>query len=78
MDLGGELVFTRRYCVFLDPATKLCTVYKRRFVVAPNCRTVAEAIEFRLLPSDCPYVEGIPGYRGPAEIEGVQMEDELW
>jgi len=65
----GLLVFTNRTCRYFDPQTRRCTVYKKRFRMGVGCLTVAESIERRALPTDCPYVEDIEGYEGPLTME---------
>jgi hypothetical protein len=55
------------YCQYLDPATRLCTVYERRFEVNPCCLTVERSLERGVFPADCPYVAGRSDYRPPVE-----------
>lgn len=45
-------------CGFLDPATRRCTVYDRRFQACPDCRrmTLYHALFTPWLPGDCGYV----------------------
>jgi uncharacterized cysteine cluster protein YcgN (CxxCxxCC family) len=51
-----------------------CTVYEKRFEVAPWCHTAAHAAKSGNLANDCLYAAHIPGYKGkqwaPAEIRG--------
>ena len=66
-----EVYCTRIPCPYLDTDTNLCTVYQRRFEVNERCLTVEEGIAARVFPADCPYVQGLEGYRPP------KSEDEL-
>lgn len=45
-----------------------CTVYDRRFELAPWCHTAEDALAQGLLAKDCPYARGIPGYRGKVRL----------
>lgn len=65
--IGDEVVYTAKVCKHLDPATKLCRVYERRHEVNPGCLNVEEGIKLGVFPADCPYVQGIEGYRPPRE-----------
>lgn len=58
----GRITKTRLPCGFFDPVTKLCRVYEHRFELNPECLSVPEAIEQRVLPGDCPYVADLEGY----------------
>jgi len=69
----GSLQFTVIPCQHQDPGSKLCKVYNERDKV-PWCVSVEKAIEKRVLPNDCPYVQGIEGYKGPAPAEPHQPE----
>jgi hypothetical protein len=63
-----EIVYhTPFFCPHLDPATRLCTVYERRFQVNPHCLPVARGLEVGVFPADCPYVAGRADYRPPVE-----------
>jgi len=48
-----------RPCRFLDPASRLCTVYERRFERCPECRrmTIRHALFTPWLPESCGYVQ---------------------
>lgn len=65
--ISGEVVYTPHFCKHLDPATRLCTIYERRFEINPDCMTVEEGIRCGVFPADCPYVQGIENYRPPRE-----------
>ena len=62
----GEIYYTDVPCEYLDLETRLCTVYERRHQVRSECAPLTPAVvEMGALPADCPYVEGIAGYRAP-------------
>ena len=65
--IGEELGYLPLLCEFLDPETRLCTVYERRHETNPGCLTVEEGIELGVFPADCPYVRGRVGYHPPRE-----------
>jgi uncharacterized cysteine cluster protein YcgN (CxxCxxCC family) len=65
----GECCFERTYdhddtllgstiCEFLDPVTRLCNVYERRFEVCHDCikLTAENLLTFDWLPDTCGYV----------------------
>jgi uncharacterized cysteine cluster protein YcgN (CxxCxxCC family) len=61
--LGDEqVIIPELHCRYLTSGG--CSVYERRFEVAPWCKPVPEAIEIGALASDCPYTAGIAGYKG--------------
>ena len=64
----GEMWRTNTPCGHLDLETRQCKVYDLRFAVNPRCLTILQAIREKMLPTDCPYVAGRPGYRGPKEV----------
>ena len=72
--LGHKIVYLPLFCDYLDPDTRRCTVYERRFELNPHCLTVEEGIELGVFPADCPYVRDLAGYRPPRE---ACTEDEL-
>ena len=56
----GKLVIHRESpCPYLDTATKLCTVYERRFRVCPECARMTrfKARYSRRVPETCGYAE---------------------
>ena len=65
--LRDIVYLTPFYCPHLDPTTRLCTVYERRFQVNPNCLPVERSLERGVFPADCPYVAGREDYRPPVE-----------
>lgn len=67
VEIDGKLYMAKVACRFLDPATKLCSVYERRFDAEPGCVEVAEGISLGVFPADCPYVKDIEGYQAPIE-----------
>lgn len=46
-------------CGYLDPETKLCTVYDRRFELCEACKkvTIFHALFSRYMPPECAYVK---------------------
>jgi len=68
---GLAVVIDALRCKFLGRAEDgrfHCTVYERRFEVAPWCHTAEEALAAGFLAQDCPYARGVPGYRGKARL----------
>jgi len=68
------VLFTSKFCEYLDEDTKLCTIYEERHITNPKCLSVDVGIKFSVFPADCPYVADLPGYKPP--IEGV-LGDEV-
>jgi uncharacterized cysteine cluster protein YcgN (CxxCxxCC family) len=64
----GSTVVTdyRHPCVYLDVATRLCTVYEKRFAVCAQCRpmTLFHALFVTWLPPTCGYVRRYRRARG--------------
>lgn len=54
-----------------------CTVYDRRFELAPWCHTAEDALAQGLLAKDCPYARGIPGYRGKVRLSPQLLKQVL-
>jgi len=74
VEYEGEIYYTEVPCERLDLSTRLCTVYERRSEVVAGCAVLTEEIVRRgFLPPDCPYVDGIEGYKSPhlADEEGL-------
>jgi len=72
---GKKLVALTSFCKFLDLETNRCSVYKNRFTLEPLCSQIdADIIEMGALPEDCPYVENLPGYKGPLMIDKTVEE----
>ncbi|ALC16500.1 hypothetical protein DSOUD_1722 [Desulfuromonas soudanensis] len=66
LDYEGEIHYTDTPCRCLDLQTRLCTVYPERHSARPGCTPITPENAARgILPADCPYVAGIPGYRPP-------------
>jgi hypothetical protein len=63
----GRVVLTRIPCPHLDTETKLCTVYDRRHELNVRCLSVEDGLEVGAFPADCPYVQGVEGYRPPVD-----------
>lgn len=76
--IDDRRVMRSHVCKFLqrDEANSnitACSVYQNRFIVAPWCLSVSEAIEQKRLPNDCPYVEDDPDYEG-ADYMSKELE----
>lgn len=66
IEFEGEIFYTDDPCEFLDPATRLCRIYETRHVQKPDCSPLTpRQLKRGLLPSDCPYVSDVEGYRAP-------------
>jgi hypothetical protein len=68
---GLAVVIDALRCKFLGRAEDgryQCTVYERRFEVAPWCHTAEQALAAGFLAQDCPYARGVAGYRGKARL----------
>ena len=66
----NRLVLLTSVCSFLDKETKRCACYAERFGHEPLCMPIdAEIVMMGGLPEDCPYVENLPDYRGPREVD---------
>ena len=72
--VGHEVVFSDVYCKFLDPDTKLCTIFEERFVGAPHCLNRQQTIDAEFFPNDCPYVKDMKPYHGPREATPEELE----
>ena len=68
--IGSRLHLLKSACSFLNMKTNLCKCYEDRFEREPLCMPIdADIIQMGGLPEDCPYVEGLPGYRPPKVID---------
>lgn len=68
---GLAVVIDELRCKFLgkaDDGRFQCTVYERRFEVAPWCHTAESALAAGFLAQDCPYARGTSGYRGKVRL----------
>lgn len=68
---GLAVVLDELRCKFLgraDDGRFHCTVYERRFEVAPWCHTAESALAGGFLAQDCPYARGTSGYRGKVRL----------
>ncbi|MDA1000119.1 MAG: hypothetical protein O2807_06335 [bacterium] len=67
---GNRLLLLTSPCSFLDTKTERCTCYDERFEREPLCLPINhEIILMGGLPEDCPYVAGLPGYKGPIPVD---------
>jgi hypothetical protein len=68
--LGHESVIVPEiHCLYLaqkqDGSNEYyCTVYEKRFELAPWCKTSVEAIPLNALAWDCPYAQGVANFKG--------------
>lgn len=63
----SKIILEEIHCRFLGKAGDgryACTVYEKRFEVAPWCHTAEDAAKTGNLSQDCLYASGIPGYNG--------------
>ncbi len=68
--IGSRLYLLKSACSFLNKRTNLCKCYEERFEREPLCIPIdAEIIQMGGLPDDCPYSQGLPGYRPPKVID---------
>lgn len=77
---GLAVVIDALRCKFLGRAEDgrfHCTVYERRFELAPWCHTAESALAAGFLAQDCPYARGVPGYRGKARLSPSLMRQVL-
>lgn len=67
---GNRLLLLASPCSFLDTEAQRCTCYDERFEKEPLCLPIDyEIVLMGGLPGDCPYVEGLPGYKGPIPVD---------
>lgn len=63
---AGRVYYSNVPCNFLDPVTRLCTVYACRHARKPECMPLdAGALSYGILPADCPYVSDRADYNAP-------------
>jgi hypothetical protein len=79
---GLPVVIDELHCKFLGREADGrygCTVYERRYTVAPWCHSAQEALQRGLLAQDCPYVRaaGVSGYRGKVRLHGALLQKVL-
>ncbi|MFX0084324.1 MAG: hypothetical protein ACFFAU_01520 [Candidatus Hodarchaeota archaeon] len=58
-EIAGQLFYTDKYCPYLQfgkDNKAICTVYEKRFEVAPWCRPIKDAIKEGFAPNECAYV----------------------
>lgn len=68
---GLAVVLDELRCKFLardEGGRYRCSVYERRFELAPWCHTAQGALAGGFLAQDCPYARGVPGYRGKVRL----------
>jgi hypothetical protein len=77
---GLAVVIDDLRCKFLGKSEDghyQCTVYERRFEVAPWCHTAERALAAGFLAQDCPYARGVPGYRGKVRLSRALLQKVL-
>jgi len=75
----GRLIVIRELpCRFLTPVENgpsLCKVYDKRGKLARWCQKVSRSsVAKGCFPEDCPYVQGIRGYRGKNFLQGEEQK----
>jgi len=57
--MGRPYADMEKPCKYLDPASRLCTIYEKRYSLCPECRpmTIAAALFCCWLPRTCGYVK---------------------
>ncbi len=75
--LDGRVIYTPFYCEHLDLESRLCRVYATRHEVSPRCLHIERAIARGVLPADCPYVAGRPGYVPPLKTLPAEAAEEI-
>jgi hypothetical protein len=68
---GRKTIVDDLHCRFLErheDGKFSCSVYERRFEVAPWCHTVDEALKDGLLANDCPYARNALGFQGKRRV----------
>jgi uncharacterized cysteine cluster protein YcgN (CxxCxxCC family) len=57
----GTIFFTQTPCRYLDVVTRECKVYKRRFLINPECIKLTPTLvrEIRWLHDDCGYRQAL-------------------
>ena len=77
---GLAVVVDALRCKFLardDDGRYRCSVYERRFELAPWCHTAQGALAGGFLAKDCPYARGVPGYRGKVRLSAALLHKVL-
>ncbi len=77
---GLAVVVDALRCKFLtrdDDGRYRCSVYERRFELAPWCHTAHDALAGGFLAKDCPYARGVPGYRGKVRLSPALLQKVL-
>jgi uncharacterized protein len=76
--IGGRMVMIPdlpcKFLQVLPEGGSRCTVYPIRELTGFCHRITLEAVRRELFPPDCPYMAGIPGYRGKVLIPAEEFE----
>lgn len=72
-ELGEETVVVEelpcRYLRYNEKGESYCTTYETRLEKGFCYKVSARSVRWGLFPYDCPYVEGIPGYKGKISLK---------
>ena len=77
---GRDVVVEGLHCKFLEPwgiGQWACSVYEKRFEVAPWCHSVASALPQGLLRHDCPYTDSENRIGGKVHVSAKEYAS-LW
>lgn len=80
MDDDGEVIIDYAApCEFLDPDTRLCTVYDHRFETCERCGHVSlwTALADPLLPEGCAYARRFRPWRRERSLDDALYEEAL-
>lgn len=76
--LGGRFVLLKdlpcRHLAWNEDGTAFCRIYEQREETGFCHKLSRRSVERNLFPPDCPYVEGIPGYRGKVEVSAEEFQ----
>ena len=75
VEYRGLVYYTDMPCKYLDQGTRLCTIYRRRKSLNPECAILTPAlIRAGILPEQCPYLAHVEGGRGtPRHIRELPL-----
>ena len=71
---SGRVHWLDSSCKFLDPDTKLCTVYAERHARNPRCLDAVSAAACGALPPDCPVARFVREYAEESLKEDARTE----
>ena len=70
---GMHIILTNHSCKFLHLESKMCTIYKKRHEINPNCLSIEESIIMGLLPKECKYVENDLEYQKRKDTRKIKI-----